>query len=64
MPWSTQLKAADPDWYDEDDAGHWAHPRLGDELCVASAITIPRAPVIPSQKVGLGWVPGGSSHTF
>ena len=23
----------------------------------------PTDPVVPSQKVGLGWVPGGSSHT-
>ena len=23
---------------------------------------VPRDPVVPSQKVGLGWVPGGSSR--
>lgn len=28
VPWSTQLKAADPDWYDEDDAGYSSNSSL------------------------------------
>ncbi|CAL1145364.1 unnamed protein product [Cladocopium goreaui] len=30
VPWSTQLKAADPDWYDEDDAGYSSNSSLLD----------------------------------
>ena len=27
-----------------------------------SLVLSPRPPVVPSQKVGLGWVPGGSKY--
>ncbi|CAK9093502.1 Pyrophosphate--fructose 6-phosphate 1-phosphotransferase subunit beta 2, partial [Durusdinium trenchii] len=39
VPWSTQLKAADPDWYDEDDAGY------------DSSDSFPEAGELPEEEV-------------
>eukprot|EP00435_Cladocopium_sp_Y103_P067661 s166_g30.t1 len=56
VPWSTQLKAADPDWYDEDDAGYSSNSSLLDagvlpdapdaEAAAPAASAAPAAPAV------------------
>ena len=42
--------------------GRSIHPGSTDRSSVIGAPG--RPPVVLSEEVGLGWVPGGSSHTF